>query len=545
MKSCNVALCFSSFLLFLSACGDSAQPLNQTENTINVAALEDLLNCTEAREGESALVAEDSSTYRCENGKWEFVSAPTPTVESLDDLLNCSAKMKGDTVKVRLESAIYRCNNGKWEKYRVLTDTLNSVEDMLACITRREGNTSYIAQERALYRCASGVWEKVGTFMDSTSSRASLLNCTGKKEGDSTYVIDESSVYLCIDNAWRFLGLVLPNSNDLPNCTESREGGRALIADERVTLTCSAGKWYRYDIYKDVQNSGDANSTNANNWEDFVPQSSTSQQPASSSQSFNPSRSSASVTQSSTSVPPSSASVVPSSTSTTPSSASEVVTSPYPSVSVSAVSAIDCSNAMYCPKDCRHTSNTTTCGKVYTGLDDGTGTQGYLWTYTDSDIGGTSEFYWPEGGGAKQFEVYSRDNLGYLKGTANFGSGFDYPFARMGFWIKGENKSANITAWAGMCLIYSATQDFYIIIRFAGDDEATASDLIQAKIPKRTSKSLANVSWSDFVQEGWGTAVNKSTAISNAERIEFSFKGDAGASNDFSIYAIGKYGTCD
>ena len=519
MKFCNVALFFWSFFPFLSACGDPAQPISQGENTISVTVLEDLLNCTEAREGESAFVAEDSSTYKCENGKWEFVSAPTPTVESLDDLLNCNAKMKGDTVKVQLESAMYRCDNGKWEKYRELMDTLNSAENMLACITRREGHTSYIAQERALYRCTSGIWEKVGTFMDSTSSRASLLNCTGKKEGDSTYVIDESSVYLCIDNAWRFLGLVLPNSNDLPNCTESREGGRALIADERVTLTCSAGKWYRYDIYKDVQISGDANSTDANNWEDFVPKSSSSQQrPVASSQSVNPPQSSA---------------------------ASEE-TDPYPVVSASAISTIDCSYAMYCPQDCRYTSNTTRCGKVYTGVDDGSGTQGYLWSYTDTDINGTSFFYWPEGlDSYGSFETPSRDKLGYLKGTAHFGRGFDYPFARMGFWVKGEDKSANITSWNGMCLVYSATQDFYLIIRFAGDDEATASDLIQAKIPKRTSKSLANVSWDDFVQEGWGTAVDRSDVFANAERIEISFKGDAGTSNEFSIYAIGKYGNCN
>ena len=232
--------------------------------------------------------------------------------------------------------------------------------------------------------------------------------------------------------------------------------------------------------------------------------------------------------------------------STVSSSSSEEPTSPFPSVSVTPVSTIDCSDAMYCPQDCRNTSNTTTCGKVYTGLDDGTDTQGSLWSYTDVDIGGSTEFYWPEGKDSYgSFETNSRDNLGYLKGAANFGSGYDYPFARFGFWIKGENKSVDITAWGGMCLIYSATQDFYIITRFADDDDATGSDLIQAKIPKATSKSLVDVSWTDFVQEGWGTAVNKSSAIANAERIEFSFKGEAGTSNNFSIYAIGKYGTCD
>ncbi|MBR2074314.1 MAG: hypothetical protein IJ977_03425, partial [Fibrobacter sp.] len=158
---------------------------------------------------------------------------------------------------------------------------------------------------------------------------------------------------------------------------------------------------------------------------------------------------------------------------------------------------------------------------------------------------GTSSFYWPSGMAFGSFEVPSRDNLGYLKGTAQFGSGFEYPFVRLGFHIAGEKKSADITTWGGMCLVYSATQDFYLIVRFNGDDEATGSDLIQAKIPLKKDKSLANVTWADFIQEGWGTAVDKGEAIAKAARIEIGFKGSAGTTNDFSIYAIGKYGTCD
>ena len=227
-------------------------------------------------------------------------------------------------------------------------------------------------------------------------------------------------------------------------------------------------------------------------------------------------------------------------------SGSDEPASVYPVLKTSTVSSINCSKAMYCPQDCRHTSETVRCGKVYTGLDDGSDTQGYLWTYTDYDSnGGSSSFYWPKGESGFGFEVNSRDNLGYLKGTARFGSGYEYPFARIGFHIKGENSPANIASWNGMCLIYTATQDFYITLKFDGGETKTGYDNYQAKIPAASSKTLVNASWDDFVQEGWGKAVSKSTALSSATIIEFSFKGNAGTSNSFEFYAIGKNGTCN
>lgn len=227
-----------------------------------------------------------------------------------------------------------------------------------------------------------------------------------------------------------------------------------------------------------------------------------------------------------------------------PSSASEE-SSVYPLLSVSTVSTINCSKSMYCPQDCRNSSNTR-CGKVYTGLDDGSGTQGWFWTYSDADAnGGSSSFYWPEGEGTYGFEPTSRDKLGYLKGVVKFGTGYAYPYARMGFHIKGEESDTDITSWNGMCLVYTATQDFYVTLRFLGDDNSVAYDYFQAKIPATSSKSLVNASWNDFVQEGWGKPFTLSVALLVATKIEFTFKGDAGTTNAFSIYAIGKNGTCN
>ena len=239
--------------MFFAACGDSVSTDTPKETDMSVTTMENLPNCTENREGMTALVAEDNSTYECKSGKWTFVSAPMQTVETLDDLSNCTSKAEGDTVRVTSERAIFRCDDGKWEKYRTLMDTLASAEDLLACVAKREGNTSYITKEHALYRCEDGSWEKMVVFMDTIKTKNDLPNCTGKKEGDSTFVSKEESVYLCVDNEWNYLGEAMDNSDDLPNCTEKREGNKAFVTVEHATLICNDGKWLPYDIYKETE----------------------------------------------------------------------------------------------------------------------------------------------------------------------------------------------------------------------------------------------------------------------------------------------------
>ena len=288
-NSLTTTVAFFSLTIFLVACSDggnnSTQPMEQKQVSVTVEAIEDLPNCTETREGEYALVTEDSSTYKCENGKWEFDSAPTPTVETLDDLSNCSAKIEGDTVKVNSESAMFRCEDGKWEKYRVVVDTLMNIDDVLACVAKREGNESYIAGEHALYVCEDGAWQKKVTFMDTTTSQETLPNCTSKLEGDSTYASNENSVFLCIEGSWHYLGAVAPTSDSLPNCTEKYEDGRILVIDEHNTLICKEGKWYSYDIFKDIEKENATESDNSsqssqNNWEEYNPVSSSSVTPS-------------------------------------------------------------------------------------------------------------------------------------------------------------------------------------------------------------------------------------------------------------------------
>ena len=253
MKSLSVVRGSVAAFSFVSAVvvgcsSDSTTVISDTR----AQSLEDLPNCTENRDGETAVLAENDATYMCKKGKWTLVSMPTPTVETLDDLLNCTKKIQGDTVKVVVESAIYRCDEEEWVKFRVLTDTLKSAEDLRACVKKREGNLTYISEEHALYTCQNESWIKTISYMDTVSSQNDLPNCTSKIADDSSYVKKEKAVYLCVEDKWRYLGTVAENAESLSNCTEKHDAEQAFVLEDHEALICSNGKWRKYDVYNVV-----------------------------------------------------------------------------------------------------------------------------------------------------------------------------------------------------------------------------------------------------------------------------------------------------
>ena len=253
MKSLSVVRGSVAAFSFVSAVvvgcsGDSTTVISDSK----ASSLEDLPNCTENRDGETAVLAENDATYECKNGKWTLVSIPTPVVETLDDLSNCTKKVQGDSVKVVAESAVYRCDDEEWVKFRVLTDTLKSTDDLRACVKKHEGNLAYISVEHALYTCEDESWVKTVSYMDTVSSQNNLPNCTSKIEGDSSFVKKEKSVYLCIEDKWRYLGVVAESAESLSNCTEKHDAEQAFVLENYETLICSNGKWRKYDVYNVV-----------------------------------------------------------------------------------------------------------------------------------------------------------------------------------------------------------------------------------------------------------------------------------------------------
>ena len=95
-----------------SACGDD--PLNNSESFDvgdSVKTMEDLFNCTDKREGETAYVEEFSATYVCSRGTW--VLEPK-RYESMEDLFNCTSKRDGEIAYVEEKDKTYTCKDGTW-----------------------------------------------------------------------------------------------------------------------------------------------------------------------------------------------------------------------------------------------------------------------------------------------------------------------------------------------------------------------------------------------------------------------------------------------
>ena len=148
----------SALTMAFSACGDSGSTDTPKGPDMSVATMEDLPNCTENREGVTALVTEDNSTYECKSGKWTFVSAPMQTVETLDDLLACVAKREGNTSYITKEQALYRCEDGSWKKMISFMDDVKTRDDLPNCTEKREGNNAFVTAERVALLCSGGMW---------------------------------------------------------------------------------------------------------------------------------------------------------------------------------------------------------------------------------------------------------------------------------------------------------------------------------------------------------------------------------------------------
>ena len=207
---------------------------------------------------------------------------------------------------------------------------------------------------------------------------------------------------------------------------------------------------------------------------------------------------------------------------------------------------IRCPSAMFCGPSGKGS-------RVETGKDDGTDTYGYWFTYDDSDNGGASYFTWPYGDkedgpyGMMSFADLSVEQTGAIIGSASideFG-GLTDGYLGLGFNVGGElQKGYDISAWKGLCIIYKANAYMALEIHPANEATVTKYDNPLATLyrpNKTTSAYVVNIPWNVFEQSGWGKAVATSTVLKSAATISFKFTNNT----SFSIYAIGKYGTCN
>ena len=187
--------------------------------------------------------------------------------------------------------------------------------------------------------------------------------------------------------------------------------------------------------------------------------------------------------------------------------------------------------------------------RVETGKDDGSDSYGYWFAYDDYSNGGSSYFTWPYGNddGMRSFAELSVESAGAIVGTATIDDSGDMSvgYLGLGFNVGGELlKGYDISSWKGLCIIYKANAYMGLELHPANEATVTKYDNPIAtlyKPAKTTAAYIVDIPWSEFEQAGWGKYVSLSTVITSTASISFRFTNNT----SFSIYAIGKYGTCN
>ena len=198
--------------------------------------------------------------------------------------------------------------------------------------------------------------------------------------------------------------------------------------------------------------------------------------------------------------------------------------------------------------------------QVLTGLDNGTKTSGYWYSYSDDADGGGSKVVWPVEPG-NGYDDNALDPIveacSGICGDAVLDKGtLEYnPFIGVGFNVVGETSETNkkpapgdASAWGGLCITYSAEAAPSLEL---GLGDAVDADIGYANPAVGLSKSVNGVkkalAWSDFVQPSWYTGttkINGTTAASQLVAVKFKIQTTPGTYH-FNVAAVGPFdGTC-
>ena len=192
----------ASVMLYVG-CSSSDSSTSAPEDLV-ANTLADLPNCTEKREGKTAVLLEDNSTYLCTEGKWTFVSAAIDVVESLDDLLNCTSKNEGDSSYVSNENTVYLCISESWREL----GEFGTVSDSLPnCTEKREGERVFLSEEHVTLICNANKWKHYDIF-------------SAVEEEENSKPESSSS-----ENEWEDYEPVSSSSTKVSSSSESEERG--------------------------------------------------------------------------------------------------------------------------------------------------------------------------------------------------------------------------------------------------------------------------------------------------------------------------------
>lgn len=187
---------------------------------------------------------------------------------------------------------------------------------------------------------------------------------------------------------------------------------------------------------------------------------------------------------------------------------------------------------------------------VYTGLDNGTETSGYWYSFDDNYDGGTSRFSWPHEDWCCEDDSMLGiiEEFGGISGTAILGKGSlkTTPFVGIGFNVAGvaddysaEAQPTDASSWGGICFAYDSELDFRVEMGPAGHpDDQSKQDLPGKFVQASLEETEVCIPWSDFKQKE-GNEINGEQAAKQLASIRFTISGKDGTTGTINIKGIG------
>lgn len=177
---------------------------------------------------------------------------------------------------------------------------------------------------------------------------------------------------------------------------------------------------------------------------------------------------------------------------------------------------------------------------VNTGLDNGTETSGYWFSFENED--GDVGVVWPD---HPTYETSMDPVIDFCKGicgTFDFTNegvaGIGFNVAGIVSWDHEVPDFADASVWGGLCVTYASESD--LVVAMSNDTTyAYVNNLVsmpKVTLPKSPEVNTICSKWGDFVTPA-GTAGNPKHLAS----MIFAARGEAGSQSKFSIIGVGKY----
>lgn len=188
--------------------------------------------------------------------------------------------------------------------------------------------------------------------------------------------------------------------------------------------------------------------------------------------------------------------------------------------------------------------------RLATYFKDGKNKSGYWYDYSDKDVGGKSKIIWPVERGSDELDKKFVQYCQGICGTVEIHSGYEYPFAGVGFNIaesaKGSDTpvSVDVSDWGGICVTYLSENEIKLQQSLGSnlDSALLDFDVPVKKLSKTSSPKEVCLAWTDFKQEGWG-GKEKMTGLEVARKLvslNFKLEGRDGTLADFNIIRLRK-----